>query len=48
MRPFIQDTVVNQFNWLTNQQFAVALALSLITPCPIDSSATRWLASPGR
>ncbi|HYA02815.1 MAG TPA: chromate transporter [Syntrophobacteria bacterium] len=33
--PFIQDTVVNQFNWLTNQQFAVALALSLITPGPV-------------
>jgi chromate transporter len=35
MLPFIQDTVVNQFNWLTNQQFAVALALSLITPGPV-------------
>lgn len=35
MLPFIQDTVVNQFNWLTDQQFAVALALSLITPGPV-------------
>jgi chromate transporter len=35
MLPFIQDTVVNQFQWLTNQQFAVALALSLITPGPV-------------
>jgi chromate transporter len=35
MLPFIQDTVVNQYNWLTNQQFAVALALSLITPGPV-------------
>jgi len=30
MLPFIQDSVVTQFGWLTNQQFAVALALSLI------------------
>ena len=35
MLPFIQDTVVNQFAWLTNRQFAVALALSLITPGPV-------------
>jgi chromate transporter len=35
MLPFIQDAVVNQFGWLTNQQFAVALALSLITPGPV-------------
>jgi len=35
MLPFIQDSVVNQFGWLTNQQFAVALALSLITPGPV-------------
>ncbi len=35
MLPFIHDTVVNQFRWLTNQQFAVALALSLITPGPV-------------
>jgi len=35
MLPFIQDTVVRQFAWLTNQQFAVALALSLITPGPV-------------
>jgi putative chromate ion transporter len=35
MLPFIQQTVVNQFHWLTDQQFAVALALSLITPGPV-------------
>ncbi len=35
MLPFIQDMVVNQFAWLTDQQFAVALALSLITPGPV-------------
>jgi len=35
MLPFIQDAVVNQFAWLTNQQFAVALAMSLITPGPV-------------
>jgi chromate transporter len=35
MLPFIQETVVNQFHWLTNQEFAVALALSLITPGPV-------------
>jgi len=35
MLPFIQDTVVHQFAWLTNRQFAVALALSLITPGPV-------------
>jgi chromate transporter len=35
MLPFIQETVVNQFHWLTDQQFAVALALSLITPGPV-------------
>ncbi|WP_051328482.1 chromate transporter [Desulfatirhabdium butyrativorans] len=35
MLPFIQDIVVNQFDWLSNQQFAVALALSLITPGPV-------------
>ena len=35
MLPFIQDIVVNQHAWLSNQQFAVALALSLITPGPV-------------
>lgn len=35
MLPFIQNIVVNQFHWLTDQQFAVALALSLITPGPV-------------
>lgn len=37
MLPFIQDAVVNQFRWLTNEQFAVALALSLITPGPVTN-----------
>ncbi|MGO9312914.1 MAG: chromate transporter [Syntrophobacteraceae bacterium] len=40
MLPFIQDTVVNQFAWLTDQQFAVALALSLITPGPVTIIST--------
>lgn len=35
MLPFIQDIVVNQFDWLSNREFAVALALSLITPGPV-------------
>jgi chromate transporter len=35
MLPFIRDSVVHQFGWLTNQQFAVSLALSLITPGPV-------------
>ena len=35
MLPFIQDAVVRQFGWLTTPQFAVALALSLITPGPV-------------
>jgi len=35
MLPFIQDAVVNQFGWLTNPQFAAALALSLVTPGPV-------------
>jgi len=35
MLPFIQDVVVRRFEWLTNPQFAVALALSLITPGPV-------------
>lgn len=35
MLPFIQNAVVTQFGWLTNQQFAAALALSLITPGPV-------------
>ncbi|MBF0526839.1 MAG: chromate transporter [Deltaproteobacteria bacterium] len=36
MLPFIQDSVVTQFGWLTNREFAAALALSLITPGPGD------------
>ncbi len=35
MLPFIQNVVVTRFGWLTNQQFAAALALSLITPGPV-------------
>ncbi len=35
MLPFIQDAVVNQTRWLSNEQFAVALALSLVTPGPV-------------
>jgi chromate transporter len=35
MLPFIRESVVHQFSWLTNQQFAVSLALSLITPGPV-------------
>jgi len=35
MLPFIRDSVVHQFGWLTNQQFAVSLALSLVTPGPV-------------
>lgn len=35
MLPFIQDAVVNQTHWLTSEQFAVALALSLVTPGPV-------------
>ena len=35
MLPFIQEAVVNRFHWLTDQQFGVALALSLITPGPV-------------
>jgi chromate transporter len=35
MLPFIQDEVVTRSSWLTNEQFAVALALSLVTPGPV-------------
>ncbi len=35
MLPFIQEAVVSRFGWLTDQQFGVALALSLITPGPV-------------
>jgi chromate transporter len=37
MLPFIQDAVVRQSHWLTNEQFAVALALSLVTPGPVTN-----------
>jgi chromate transporter len=35
MLPFIQDVVVNKHSWLTNSQFSVGLALSLVTPGPV-------------
>ena len=35
MLPFIQDTMVNQYHWVTQKEFGVALALSLITPGPV-------------
>jgi len=35
MLPFIQDAMVNQYHFVTNQEFGVALALSLLTPGPV-------------
>jgi len=35
MLPFIQDNFVNQYHWLSEQEFGVALALSLITSGPV-------------
>lgn len=35
MLPFIQDEMVNQYHFLTDQEFGVALALSLLTPGPV-------------
>ncbi len=35
MLPFIQNIVIHRFEWLTSQQFAVGLALSLVTPGPV-------------
>ncbi|MDR3567533.1 MAG: chromate efflux transporter [Syntrophobacteraceae bacterium] len=35
MLPFIQRAAVSHFGWITDQQFAVALAMSLITPGPV-------------
>ncbi|MDO0825454.1 chromate efflux transporter [Desulfosporosinus nitroreducens] len=35
MLPFIQDSMVNQYHFLTDQEFGVALALSLLTPGPV-------------
>ncbi|KJR44178.1 Chromate transport protein ChrA [Desulfosporosinus sp. I2] len=35
MLPFIQDAMVNQYHFLTDQEFGVALALSLLTPGPV-------------
>jgi len=38
--PIIQETVVNQLNWLTSNEFNTAIAISQITPGPILISAT--------
>lgn len=35
MIPFIQEQVVNQFHWLTQQEFIDGLALSQFTPGPV-------------
>ncbi|GAB6151878.1 chromate transporter [Desulfosporosinus burensis] len=35
MLPFIQDAMVNQYHFLTDQEFGIALALSLLTPGPV-------------
>lgn len=35
MLPFLQDAMVNQYQFVTDKEFGVALALSLITPGPI-------------
>jgi chromate transporter len=40
MIPFIQREVVENYGWLTQQQFADAIALGQITPGPILISAT--------
>lgn len=40
MIPMIQDVVVTQFHWLTEQQFIDGIALGQVTPGPILISAT--------
>lgn len=35
MLPFIQETMVNHYHFLTDKEFGVALALSLLTPGPV-------------
>lgn len=35
MLPFIQNAMVNQYHFVTDQEFRVALALSLLTPGPV-------------
>jgi len=40
MIPIIEQSVVNQFHWLTHQEFADATALGQITPGPVLITAT--------
>lgn len=40
MLPFIQEEAINNYNWITTQQFTAALALSLVTPGPLTKIAT--------
>jgi len=40
MLPFIQETAVSQFGWITSHDFTIALALSLVTPGPLTKIAT--------
>lgn len=35
MLPFIQEAMVNQYHFVTDKEFGVALALSLLTPGPV-------------
>ena len=35
MLPFIQDAMVNQYHFVTDKEFGIALALSLLTPGPV-------------
>lgn len=35
MLPFIQEAVVNKYHWMSQKEFGVALALSLVTPGPV-------------
>lgn len=35
MLPFIQETMVNQYHFVTEKEFSAALALSLLTPGPV-------------
>ena len=40
MLPFIQDAMVNQYHFVTNKEFGVDLALSLLTPGPVTVIST--------